>query len=142
MSAHEVPENLQEYFGHDKVAHHGRGGLPAAPPAPPGSTARRAGQNAVADGLAKAGTPGLRPGARPAKVPPRPALPRRVRASGERALFEQSMRRLGPVAKAPPPHAGADALWGRVFAPVYGRIPWGIKKRMVTMTSGVRHWRT
>ena len=101
MSAHEVPEGLTEYFGHDKVAHRGRGGLPAAPPAPPGSTARKAGQNAVADGLAKAGTPGLRPGARPAKVPPKPALPRRMRAGGERALFEQSMRRLGPVAKAP-----------------------------------------
>ena len=51
MSAHDpIPENLQEYFGHDKVAHHGRGGLPAAPPAPPGSTARKAGENAVADG--------------------------------------------------------------------------------------------
>ena len=101
MSAHEVPENLQEYFGHDKVAHHGRGGLPAAPPAPPGSTARKAGQNAVADGLAKAGTPGVRPGAKPAKVPPKPALPRRMRAGGERALFEQTMRRLGPAAEGP-----------------------------------------
>ena len=66
MSAHDpIPENLQEYFGHDKVAHHGRGGLPAAPPAPPGSTARKAGENAVADGLAKAGTAGVRPGLPP-----------------------------------------------------------------------------
>jgi len=142
VSAHEVPDNLQEYFGHDKVAHHGRGGLPAAPPAPPGSTARKAGQNAVADGLAKAGTPGLRPGARPAKAPPRPALPRRMRAGGERALFEQTMRKLGPVAKAPPPHAAAGAFWRMAFAPVYARIPWGIKRRMVTLTSGVKRWRT
>jgi hypothetical protein len=142
VSAPEVPESVTEYFGHDKVAHHGRGGLPAAPPAPPGSTARKAGENAVADGLAKAGTPGVRPGARPAKVPPKPALPRRMRSEGERALFEQSMRKLGPVTKAPPPHAEAGALWRTVFAPVYGRIPWGLKKRMVTMTSGVKHWRT
>ena len=142
MSAHEVPENLQEYFGHDKVAHHGRGGLPAAPPAPPGSTARKAGQNAVADGLAKARTPGVRPGAKPAKLPPKPALPRRMRAGGERALFEQTMRRLGPAAKAPPPHAAAGAFWRVAFAPVYARIPWAIKKRMVTMTSGVKRWRT
>ena len=142
MSAPEVPENVTEYFGHDKVAHHGRGGLPAAPPAPPGSTARKAGENAVADGLAKAGTPGLRPGARPAKVPPKPALPRRMRSGGERALFEQSMRRLGPVTKAPPPHAAAGAFWRTAFAPVYSRIPWGLKRRMVTMTSGVKHWRT
>lgn len=142
MSAPEVPENLTEYFGHDKVALHGRGGLPAAPPAPPGSTARKAGQNAVADGLAKAGTPGLRPGARPAKVPPKPALPRRMRSGGERALFEQTMRRLGPVAKAPPPHSGAGAFWRVAFAPVYAHIPWGIKRRMVTLTSGVKHWRT
>ncbi|HMN98933.1 MAG TPA: hypothetical protein PKD59_05925 [Miltoncostaeaceae bacterium] len=142
MSAHEVPEHLREYFGHDKVAHHGRGGLPAAPPAPPGSTARKAGENAVADGLAKAGTPGLRPGARPAKVPPKPALPRRMRTSGERALFERTMRRLGPVAKAPAPHVGAGAFWRVAFAPAYSLIPWGIKRRMVTMTSGVKRWRT
>ena len=25
-----IPESVREYFGHDKVAHHGRGGLPAA----------------------------------------------------------------------------------------------------------------
>ena len=142
MSAHEVPENLTEYFGHDKVAHHGRGGMPAAPPAPPGSTARKAGENAVADGRAKARTPGLRPGAKPAKAPPRPALPRRMRSGGERALFERSMRRLGPAAKAPPPHAAAGAFWRVAFAPVYAKIPWGLKRRMVAMTSGVKRWRT
>jgi hypothetical protein len=142
VSAHEVPENLEEYFGHDKVAHRGRGGLPAAPPAPPGSTARKAGENAVADGLAKAGTPGLRPGAKPAALPPKPGLPRRMRSEGERALFEQSMRRLGPVAKAPPPHTSAGAFWRTAFAPVYSRIPWPIKRRMVSMTSGVKKWRT
>ena len=143
MSAHDpIPEGLEEYFGHDKVAHHGRGGLPAAPPAPPGSTARAAGQNAVADGLAKAGTPGVRPGARPAVVPPRPALPRRMRAGGERALFEQSMRRLGAGSRAPAPHTAAGRFWSGLFAPAYGAIPWGLKRRMVAMTSGVKRWRS
>ena len=143
MSAHDpIPENLQEYFGHDKVAHHGRGGLPAAPPAPPGSTARKAGENAVTDGLAKAGTAGVRPGSRPATVAPKAALPRKMRAGGERALFERSMSRLGPIAKAPAPHKAAGWFWGGLFAPVYSAIPWGIKKRMVAMTSGVKRWRT
>ena len=143
MSSHDpIPEGLEECFGHDKVAHHGRGGLPAAPPAPPGSTARKAGQNAVADGLAKAGTPGDRPGTRPAAFPPRPALPRRMRAGGERALFERSMRRLGPGASAPAPHAAAGWFWSGLFAPVYAAIPWGLKRRMVAMTSGVKRWRS
>ena len=65
-----------------------------------------------------------------------------MRAGGERALFEQTMRRLGPAAKAPPPHAAAGAFWRVVFAPVYAHIPLAIKKRMVTMTSGVKRWRT
>lgn len=144
MSAHlpDIPEGLEEYFGHDKVAFHGRGGLPAAPPAPPGSTARAAGENAVADGLAKAGTPGVRPGARPAAVPPKPAMSRRMRSAGERALFERSMRRLGPASGAPAPHAEAGWFWTRLFAPVYSAIPWGIKRRMVSMTSGVKRWRS
>ncbi len=143
MSHHDehIPESVREYFGHDKVAHHGRGGLPAAPPAPPGSTARKAGENAVADGRARAGTPGRRPGDHPAVVPPRPALPRRMRAGGERALMQESMRRLGPTANAPAPHGTAGVFWRVVFAPVYSRIPWGLKRRMVTMTSGVKRWR-
>ena len=91
----EIPEHLTEYFGHDKVAHRGRGGLPAAPPAPPGSTARKAGENAVADGLAKARTPGRRPGDHPAALPPKPKLPRAMRSGGERALMEASQRRFG-----------------------------------------------
>ena len=138
----QVPEHLREYFGHDKVAHHGRGGLPAAPPAPPGSTARKAGQNAVADGRARARTPGRRPGDHPAVAPPRPAFSRRMRAGGERALMEASMRRLGRPMGAPAPHATGGWFWRGLFAPVYARIPWGLKRRMVGMTSGVRGWRT
>lgn len=135
-----VPDDLREYFGHDKVAHRGRGGMPAAPPAPPGSTARKAGENAVADGRSKAGTPGRRPGDRPAVVPPSPKLPRRMRAWGEQALMEASMRRQAPAAGAPVPHSRGGWFWTRVFAPVYGRVPWGVKRRMVAMTSGVRGW--
>jgi hypothetical protein len=137
----EVPEHLQEYFGHDKVALHGSGGMPAAPPAPPGSTARRAGENALADALSKAGTPGRRPGDRPAAMAPKPKLPRAMRAGGERALMEASQRRFGARIGAPAPHAEAGWFWRTVFAPVYSAIPWGLKRRMVAMTSGVKRWR-
>jgi hypothetical protein len=137
-----IPERVREYFGHDRVAHHGRGGMPAAPPAPPGSTARKAGETALADALAKVGTSGPRPGQFPAVVPPAPAMSRRMRAGGERALMEASQRRFGPRAAAPPPHAAAGRLWRSVFAPAYARIPWGLKRRMVAMTSGVKGWRS
>ncbi len=137
----EIPEHLAEYFGHDKVAHHGRGGLPAAPPAPPGSTARKAGETAVADGLAKARTPGRRPGDHPAAPAPKAKLPRVMRAGGERALMEASQRRFRRVTGAPVPHGAAGWFWKRVFAPVYSAIPWSVKKRMVAMTSGVKGWK-
>jgi hypothetical protein len=142
VSDHEPPEALREWFGHDKVALHGSGGLPAAPPAPPGSTARKAGEAALAQALSVAGTPGVRPGQRPAALPPKPGLPRAMRSNGERALMEASMRRLGGRAGAPAPHAGAGWFWRSVFAPVYSAIPWGIKRRMVAITSGVKGWRT
>jgi hypothetical protein len=142
MSAHEPPEALREWFGHDKVALFGRGGLPAAPPAPPGSTARKAGETALAQALSVVGTPGARPGQHPAALPPRPRLPRVMRSHGERALMEASMRRLGGKEGSPAPHAGAGWFWRSVFAPVYSVIPWGIKRRMVAMTSGVKRWRT
>jgi hypothetical protein len=67
-------------------------------------------------------------------------MPRRMRAAGERALMEASQRRLGPLAGAPRPHRTAGVLWRGVLAPVYARIPWGLKRRMVAMTSGVRGW--
>jgi hypothetical protein len=142
VSDHEPPEALREWFGHDKVALFGRGGLPAAPPAPPGSTARKAGETALADALSKVGTPGARPGQHPATLPPKPGLPRLMRSSGERALMEASMRRLGARAGTPAPHPAAGWFWRSVFAPAYSAIPWGIKRRMVAMTSGVKRWRT
>jgi hypothetical protein len=142
VSDEAIPEAVRAYFGHDKVALHGTGGMPAAPPAPPGSTARKAGDHAVADALAKVGTRGPRPGERPAALPPRGALPRRMRAGGERALMEASQRYFGPLAKAPRPHAAAGWFWSSLFAPVYARIPWGVKRHMVSRTSGVRGWRT
>jgi hypothetical protein len=137
-----IPESVQEYFGHDRVAHHGRGGLPAAPPAPPGSTARKAGETALADALSRVGKPGARPGGFPAALPPRPEMARRMRAGGERALMEASQRRFGPAVGAPEPHEGAGWFWRSVFAPVYGRIPWRLKRRMATTTSGVKRWRS
>jgi hypothetical protein len=142
VSDHDPPEALREWFGHDKVALHGSGGLPAAPPAPPGSTARKAGETALAQALSVVGTPGSRPGQHPAALPPKPGLPRAMRSNGERALMEASMRRMGSKEGLPAPHAGAGWFWRSVFAPVYSAIPWGIKRRMVTMTSGVKGWRT
>jgi len=136
----EIPESVREYFGHDKVAMWGAGAMPAAPPAPPGSTARKAGETALADALSKVGTPGVRPGARPAALPPKPRLARAMRSSGERALMEASMRTLGARVGTPPPHPQAGWFWRSVFAPVYARIPWGLKRRMVDMTSGVKGW--
>ncbi len=64
-----------------------------------------------------------------------------MRSSGERALMEASMRRLGR-ATAPRPRTGRGLVLEIVFAPVYSAIPWSVKKRMVTMTSGVKGWRT
>jgi len=138
----DIPEHLKEYFGHDKVALHGSGGMPAAPPAPPGSTARKAGETALADALAKAGTPGRRPGHHPAALPPKPKMPRLMRSGGERALMEASQRRFGTLTRAPAPHGGAGWFWRSVFAPVYSAIPWGLKRRMVAISSGVKRWRT
>jgi hypothetical protein len=135
-----IPEAVREYFGPDKVAHHGRGGLPAAPPAPPGSTARKAGETALADALSKVGTPGPRPGQFPAALPPKPALARRMRSGGERAMMEASQRRFGRASGHPAPHAEAGVFWRSVFAPVYRRIPWGLKRRMVAIGSGVKGW--
>jgi hypothetical protein len=142
VSTPAIPESVREYFGHDKVAHHGRGGLPAAPPAPPGSTARKAGETALADALSKVGTPDPRPGSFPAALPPKARVPRRMRAGGERALMEASQRRFGPAIGHPAPHAEAGWFWRSLFAPVYSRIPWGMKRRMVARASGVRGWRT
>jgi hypothetical protein len=142
VSAREIPESVREYFGPDKVAHHGRGGLPAAPPAPPGSTARKAGETALADALSKVGTPGLRPGAFPAALPPRPRVSRRMRAGGERAMMTASQRRFGPAAGHPAPRTEPAWFWRSVFAPVYSRIPWGVKRHMVARASGVKGWRS
>ena len=64
-----------------------------------------------------------------------------MRAGGERALMEASQRRFGKATGAPAPHGTAGWFWRSVFAPVYSAIPWSIKKRMVTMTSGVKGWK-
>jgi len=142
VSEERIPERVREYFGHDRVAHHGLGGMPASPPAPPGSTARKAGEAALADARAKVGTPGPRPGARPAKVPPAPKLPRAMRSAGERALMQASQRRFGPVANAPAPHGRPGWFWRSVFVPVYSALPWGVKRRMTATTAGVKKWRS
>ena len=137
----EIPDSLKEYFGHDKVAHRGRGGMPAAPPAPPGSNARRAGEAALADALSKVGSPAPRPGQKPATAIPRPSMSRLMRMKSERALMEASMRSMGRRTGAPPPHPESPLLFRGLVAPVYGAIPWALKKRIVSMTSAVKGWK-
>ena len=138
-----IPEHLREYFGHDKVAFHGRGGLPAAPPAPPGSTARKAGETARADALAKVGTPGRRPGDRPAALAPTPKLPRRMRAGGERALFESSQRKLGPAVGRPRAARRGGLVLARGLRAGLLAAPLGRSSgAWWAMTSGVKKWRT
>ena len=141
LGSETIPRSVQEYFGHDKVSLFGTGGMPAAPPAPPGSPARRQGEAALADALSKVGKPGPRIGARPVVTPPKPSLVAGMRKRGERALFEASMREFSRRRVARGPHAGAGLVWRRVFVPVYRAIPWTIKRRMVSITSGVRGWR-
>jgi hypothetical protein len=137
-----VPDSLKAYFGHDKVALFGSGGMPAAPPAPPGSPARRQGEAALADALSKVGTPGPRPGSKPAVIPPKHGMSTRMRKLGERALFEASMSEFSRRRAARGPHHGANLLFRKAFTPLYRRIPWNLKRRMVQLTSGVRGWRT
>ena len=136
----EIPDAVREYFGHDKVALFGAGGMPAAPPAPPGSPARRQGEAALADALSRVGTPGPRIGDHPVVLPPRPALSRAMRAGTERALMEHSQRRLSARVGGPAPHAEAGWLWRAVLAPLYRCLPWGLKRRMVSAASGVKGW--
>lgn len=138
MSATPTPH--PEWFGHDKVAVWGPGGLPAAPPAPPGSNARNQGDRALADALSKAGTPGQRPGVRPVARAPKPQMKRRMRMDAESALFTRSMRRLAARDGAPEPRTHVKPLWRSVLGPAYALLPWAVKRRVVRLTSGVRGW--
>jgi hypothetical protein len=137
VSHHEdIPEAVREYVGHDKVALFGRGGRPA-PAAPPDSPARRHGELAVREALAALDTPGPQPGERPAAVPPKPSMARRMRANSERALMEASMRKLGAVE----PRTHSTALWSGLFVPFWRAVPWGLKKRILSVASGVKGWK-
>ena len=137
MSHHEeIPDSLKEYLGHDKVALFGRGGRPA-PPAPPDSPARRHGELAVREALAAIGQRGSQPGERPVVTPPKPSMARAMRAHSERALMEASMQKLGTVT----PRVHSAAFWSKVFVPFWGAIPWGLKRRILTVASGVKGWR-
>jgi hypothetical protein len=138
VSAEEIPDTVRDYFGYDKVSIFGDGGMPAAPPAPPGSTARKQGDVAVADALAKAGTPGVRPGAHATKPAVHPTFNSKMRAATEEALFEASMRRTARARGGPAPYPAAGAFWRRVFVPVWSLVPWGVKRRIVNVASGVK----
>lgn len=136
MSHHEIPDSVKDYLGHDKVALFGKGGRPA-PPAPPDSPARKHGELAVREALAAIGTPN-QPGERPAVVPPKPSLARKMRANSERALMEASMTKLGSVA----PHTHSTGVWRGLFVPFWRALPWGVKKRILNAASGVKGWRS
>ena len=134
MSAHEIPEAVRDYLGHDKVALFGKGGRPA-PPAPPDSPARRHGELAVREALAAIGTPN-QPGERPAASAPPPSLSRRMRSMSEQALMEASMKKLGAI----PPAAHAPKWFRTLFVPFWTILPWGLKKTMLRTASGVKGW--
>jgi hypothetical protein len=135
-------ERLREYFGHDRVALFGAGGMPAAPPAPPGSPARRQGEAALADALSKVGRPGPRIGDKPAAPKPKPTLSTAMRARGERALMEAGMRDAARRSGSAEPLIQSGLFWRLVFVPGYRALPWAIKRTMATTTSGVRGWST
>lgn len=134
MGHPEIPDSVKEYLGHDKVALFGRGGRPA-PAAPPDSPARKHGELAVREALASIGTPN-QPGERPAATPPKPSMARKMRGRSEQALMEASMAKLGTV----PPHRHSSGFWSGVVVPVWKVIPWGLKKRLLNVASGVRGW--
>jgi len=133
---------LREWFGHDRVALFGAGGMPAAPPAPPGSPARKQGEAALADALSKVGTPGPRIGATPAAPKPKPTLATAMRSRGERALMEAGMRDAARLAGSAEPLGQSGLFWRMVFVPGYRMLPWAVKRTMATTTSGVRGWST
>ncbi len=136
MSHHdEIPDAVKEYLGHDKVALFGRGGRPA-PAAPPDSPARRHGELAVREALAAIGAPN-QPGERPVVTPPKPSMARKMRARSEQALMEASMTKLGTVR----PHVQSTAIWRGLFVPFWKALPWGLKKRILDVASGVKGWR-
>jgi hypothetical protein len=141
VSPHEeIPERVRPYFGHDKVALFGDGGMPAAPPAPPGSTGRKQGEVAVRDALSKVGSSEPRPGTHPVARPVRVGFSNRMRATTERALFEASQRRTAARTGGPPPHGSAGLVWSRLFVPVWSAVPWIIKGRIVRAASGVKRY--
>lgn len=137
----EIPEAVRGYFGHDKVSLFGDGGMPAAPPAPPGSPARAQGEVARADALAKAGTPGERPGSRPTAKAPRPRPGRWFRNHGEQALYEDTMRTLVRRHGGVPPASETGWFWSSVFVPVYKRLPWRLRAPAVKVGSSAKGWK-
>lgn len=134
MSAHEIPEAVADYLGHDKVALFGKGGRPA-PPAPPDSPARRHGELAVREALAAIGTAN-QPGERPAATPPPPSMARRMRSMSEGALMDASMAKHGRIK----PVAHAPAAWRAVIVPLWRVLPWGLKRVALKLGSGVKRW--
>lgn len=138
----EIPESVAQYFGHDKISLFGTGPMPAAPAAPPGSTGRKAGDTALADALAKVGSAEPRPGQRPTRPAAGGGLARAMRSRSERALVEHVMKRTVRARGGTPPYGTAGVLFGGIFAPVWSRVPWGLKRRIVAMTSGVRDYRS
>lgn len=138
MSAEQIPEAVKDYFGYDKVSVFGDGGMPAAPPAPPGSTARKQGDVAVSDAVSKAGSPGVRPGALATKPAVHPTFNSKMRAATEQALFEASMKKRVEATGGTPPYPAAGAFWRSVFVPFWSLVPWSIKRRVVNAASGVK----
>ena len=118
-----IPERVREYFGHDKVAHKGSGGMPAAPPGP-ARVDRAQGRRDRARLGPQHGRQARPPAGRLTRRAP--AQARDVAAHArrrERALMEASQRRFGSGSGHPAPHATSGWFWRWVFAPVYRGCP-------------------
>jgi hypothetical protein len=63
-----------------------------------------------------------------------------VRSNSERYLLEAAQRELAKkyLGQVPPPVGGGlEALfWRRIFVPIYGRIPWSVRRAIIIAMPG------
>jgi hypothetical protein len=64
-----------------------------------------------------------------------------MRRGGERALFEDTQRRMVRRYGGTPPVSEAGPLWRSVFVPVYRALPWAVRRRAALVGSGAKGWK-
>lgn len=71
------------------------------------------------------------------------AIARWVRSVSERQLLAHAQAVVGRrYGVATPPPTGLDALWQKVYAPIYHRLPWPLRARVMRLMPGShrRRW--